>query len=45
MPLKQTKGKAAFSSNVKELRAAGHSMKQSLAIAYNVKRHPKPKGR
>jgi hypothetical protein len=45
MPLKQAKSKAAFSSNVKELRGAGHSIKQSLAIAYNVKRHSKPRGK
>jgi hypothetical protein len=38
MPLKQGKSKAAFSSNVRELRNAGHSLKQSLAIAYKTKR-------
>ncbi len=41
MPLKKSKSKAAFSANVKAEMAAGKSQKQSVAIAYAVKRKSK----
>lgn len=38
MPLKKSKSKAAFKSNVKAEIAAGKPTKQAIAIAYSVKR-------
>jgi hypothetical protein len=38
MPLKQSKSKQAFKSNVKAEVKAGKPEKQALAIAYSVKR-------
>ena len=38
MPLIKSKSKKAFEKNVKAELAAGKPMKQSLAIAYSVKR-------
>lgn len=38
MPLKKSASKQAFAENVAKERAAGKPMKQSLAIAYAVKR-------
>lgn len=38
MPLVKSKSKKAFSENVKREMAAGKSQKQSVAIAYSVKR-------
>jgi hypothetical protein len=45
MPLSKGKSKAAFSGNVKELRNAGHSLKQSLAIAYKTQRQARGKAK
>ena len=49
MPLIKSKSKAAFGKNVAKEREAGKSEKQSLAIAYAVKREAeakrKPKGK
>jgi hypothetical protein len=38
VPLKHSASQAAFHRNVAELRAAGHPVKQALAIAYDVQR-------
>ncbi len=38
MPLKKSKSKAAFSSNVRAEVRAGKPVKQAVAIAYAVKR-------
>ena len=38
MPLKKSKSKAAFKSNIKAEVAAGKPIKQAVAIAYSVKR-------
>jgi hypothetical protein len=38
MPLKKSPSKEAFKSNVKAEIKAGKPVKQSVAIAYNVKR-------
>lgn len=38
MPLKKSKSKKAFSSNVKAEMKAGKPQKQAVAIAYSVKR-------
>jgi len=38
MPLKKSTSKEAFKSNVKAEIKAGKPVKQSVAIAYNVKR-------
>ena len=43
MPLKKSTSKKAFSSNVKEEINSGKSQKQSVAIAYSVKRKAKSK--
>jgi len=49
MPLIKSKSKAAFGKNVAKERSEGKSEKQSLAIAYAVKRDAddkrKPKGK
>lgn len=37
MPLKKGKGEMTFKENVKELIESGHSQKQAVAIAYNIK--------
>lgn len=41
MPLTKSKSKNAFEHNVKAEMSAGKPLKQSLAIAYSVKRHAK----
>lgn len=41
MPLESGKSKGAFVHNIKAERSAGKPMKQSLAIAYNMKRKAK----
>ena len=41
MPLKKSKSAKAFKSNVKAEVKAGKPLKQSLAIAYSVKRKAK----
>ncbi len=41
MPLKKSKSKSAFKSNVKAEVKAGKPVKQALAIAFNVKRKAK----
>lgn len=38
MPLKKSKSKKAFSSNIKAEIKAGKPQKQAVAIAYSVKR-------
>lgn len=38
MPLKHSKGKAAFKANVRAEAHAGKPVKQAVAIAYSVKR-------
>lgn len=38
MPLKKSASKRAFSDNVRREMQAGRSQKQSVAIAYSVKR-------
>lgn len=38
MPLKKSKSKKAFQSNVSELIKSGKPVKQAVAIAYSVKR-------
>lgn len=43
MPLKKSKSKAAFKSNIKAEVAAGKPIKQAVAIAYSVKRRAKGK--
>lgn len=43
MPLKKSKSKAAFSSNVSEMIKAGHPQKQAVAAAYSIKRKAKKK--
>ncbi len=46
MPLKKSASKAAFKSNLKTEMAHGKSQKQSLAIAYAMKREAaKKKGK
>jgi hypothetical protein len=49
MPLIKSKSKAAFGKNVAKERLEGKSEKQSLAIAYSMKRDSddkrKPKGK
>ena len=41
MPLKKSKSKEAFKSNLKEELKAGKSKAQSLAIAYSVQKKAK----
>lgn len=41
MPLKKSKSKKAFSSNIKAEVKAGKPVKQAVAIAYAVKRKAK----
>jgi len=41
MPLKKSKSKSAFKSNIKAEVAAGKPIKQAVAIAYSVKRKAK----
>lgn len=41
MPLKKSKSKKAFKSNLKAELAAGKKPKQALAIAFSVKRKAK----
>ncbi len=43
MPLKKSKSKKAFSSNVKAEIKAGKPQKQAVAIAYSVKRKAQSK--
>lgn len=43
MPLDYGDTPAAFSANVKELMASGRSQKQSVAIAYKVRRSKRPR--
>ncbi len=43
MPLKKSSSKSAFKSNVKKEYESGKPLKQSLAIAYSVKRKAKGK--
>lgn len=43
MPLKKSKSKAAFKSNIKKEIAAGKPQKQAVAIAFSVKRKAKSK--
>ena len=38
MPLKKSKSKAAFKSNIKKEVSAGKPVKQAVAIAYSEKR-------
>ena len=45
MPLKKSTSKKAFSSNVRAEMNAGRSQKQSVAIAYSVKRKAQGKKR
>ena len=52
MPLKKSTSKKAFSENIRAEMAAGKPQKQSVAIAYSVKREaekkaakPKTKGK
>ena len=41
MPLKKSKSKAAFKSNIRAEVDAGKPVKQAVAIAYSVKRKAK----
>lgn len=43
MPLKKSKSKAAFKSNIRAEVKAGKPVKQAVAIAYSVKRRSKSK--
>ncbi len=43
MPLKKSKSKSAFKSNVRAEIKAGRPIKQAVAIAYSVKRKAKKK--
>jgi hypothetical protein len=45
MPLKKSKSKKAFVSNIKAEIKAGKPQKQAVAIAYSVKRKAQSKGR
>lgn len=45
MPLKKSKSKAAFVSNLKTELKHGKPKKQALAIAYSVQRKAKRKGK
>jgi hypothetical protein len=45
MPLKKSKSKKAFQSNVKEMIESGHPVKQAVAAAYSVKRKAATKKR
>jgi hypothetical protein len=45
MPLMKSTGKAAFRKNIKAEIAAGKPVKQSVAIAYSVKRESAKKGK
>lgn len=45
MPLNHSKSKKAFSANVRQLRKDGYSVKQSLAIAYDIMRGEKKEER
>lgn len=45
MPLNKSTSKKAFSSNVKKEMESGKSQKQSVAIAYSVKRKAQHKGK
>jgi hypothetical protein len=45
MPLKKSTSEKAFSSNVKAEVKAGKPVKQSVAIAYSVKREAAKKGK
>jgi hypothetical protein len=43
MPLKKSKSKSAFKSNIRAEVRAGKPVKQAVAIAYSVKRRAKSK--
>lgn len=43
MPLKKSKSKSAFKSNVRAEVRAGKPVKQAVAIAYSVKRRARSK--
>ena len=45
MPLCKSTGKAAFRKNIKAEVASGKPLKQSVAIAYSVKREAAKKGK
>ncbi len=45
MPLVKSKSPTAFRKNIKAEVAAGKPLKQSVAIAYSVKREAKKKGK
>lgn len=45
MPLKKSKSKKAFVSNIKAEIKAGKPQKQAVAIAYSVKRKASHKGK
>lgn len=45
MPLKKSKSDKAFKSNIKTEIAAGKPPKQSIAIAYSVKKESSKKGK
>lgn len=45
MPLKKSPSKEAFRKNVKAEIASGKPVKQSVAIAYSVKREASKKGK
>ena len=45
MPLVKSASKSAFRKNIKAEIAAGKPVKQSVAIAYNVKRESAKKGK
>lgn len=45
MPLVKSTGKAAFRKNIKAELASGKPLKQSVAIAYSVKREAAKKGK
>lgn len=45
MPLKKSSSKKAVSDNIKAEKKAGKSQKQAVAIALNVQREAKKKGK
>lgn len=45
MPLKKSKSKGAMQSNIKEMVKSGHSVRQSVAAAYSVKRKASKKAK
>jgi hypothetical protein len=45
MPLKKSTSKKAFSDNIRAEMNAGKPQKQSVAIAYSVKREAQKKGK